>query len=82
MCRPLSISLRKFRQGDTIAIIDCMTFVPEQIPVLIRLEILNKLQKPFNDLKLLTFGSDAHLIPRVDSWLVDSDHSGPELQLD
>ncbi len=65
----------EFKQGDTIAIIDCMTFVPEQIPVLMRLEMLSRQQKPFNDLQLLNIG------PNADNNAVDVDNSFGEIQL-
>lgn len=47
--------LDSFKEGDAVAVIDCMTFVPEYIPVLKALEMQHEQTLPFNDGDLLNF---------------------------
>ncbi|KAJ3408103.1 hypothetical protein HDV05_005146 [Chytridiales sp. JEL 0842] len=45
-----------FKKGDTVAVIDCQTFVPEFIPILKALEIQQQAQLPFKNGRLLNIG--------------------------
>jgi hypothetical protein len=47
----------EFAIGDSIAIIDCQTFIPEHIPVLKALENQKRQYLPFNNGRLLNIGA-------------------------
>ena len=53
----------EFCVGDNLAVIDCISFSPEHIPVLRALDAQHKLAKPFDQLRLLNIGIPQHFPP-------------------